>query len=902
MLAFPDVLNILQEGHCFDFLREEAEGTLEEIRREQPDAFSLLTDGALENIKTQYFDRMVLPYFHTFSKKLRGAAATYDAMESLMLRGDHPEALQKAANDVAQSLGKDAARTLRLENPLLRDCVDPIRQNFTKAQIRMLRDIENHKKQIEEVLLDGKSFKKIIALSGDSGDMHRHGRVVRRIDTDVGSFYYKPHDCRTDLLYRELVQTWFSDCTIAANAVCGEDCGFLEKMEFHPLSEGQTPGDYFRNFGMLSSLFHSLCSRDMNHENFLACGVYPVAVDLETILCPKARKEKKMEPIGEAEMPPAQQDLKNSVKYTAILPAYSFKEGMHSPLYDTGEGVACLPVLDGREFTVAGFEKDFTDGFSTGYDRIMKHRDEIYRIAERFRNIPIRYVMNNTRYYCIVRRDLYRNQCMQDVKARQKTLEKLEIPFVSRGRNVPEVIRYEQGCLMEGDIPYYCCRADGHDLCGEDLSELLYSGFFEKSALETLHDRLIRMSQEEKSFEMSWISASLRHAETKEPGNPSSFRKAEKPITTDEARKVIQKILSNLRDDRVAGSHGETFWYRVSDQIVREPDCGAVSTIADAVLFSEIAKVFVPDDTISQWIQEIRQSFLIQMRQNLQYWQSQQPVFLQSTLPLNDRTGIGALIRTMGAMNHAENQDADLLLNDLLRMIVQHHLFSDQTGRGGEAGLLLALSEFSSGRVWQEEDFGKSIRGCTDSLLHTAPPRIDDDARFALAMTRLGESLRNETYRKAASDAWERIRSAALSEGGWHDTYAETSWICPSGNNTAFIGLCAILAGKASGDLPEIALRAVLNEKAPKANDSLTEGNAMTALFLVQAFKAFNRQEWLEEAGRILGGMNQRMCQDHFDASFYRGTPGIGYATAEYLKARQKCGKDGAAGWFRSDT
>ncbi len=894
MINVRVLLNYMSEGHCLDFLREEAEDALGEILSRCPEAEGLLSDGAREAVRKQYADRMVMPCFQTLALKIQKAAAEYDVLEGIALKGDNPEAVRKAAADVGRSLGAEGGKLLRREAPMIQESAEAMRKNFIRSTVEMLRNILACSAEIGETLLEGRIPKRILGLSGDSGDMHRHGRVVRRVETDSGIFYYKPHDCLTDRFYGELVNAWFSDCTLAPKMVLGDGCGFAQEIRRSPLSPEQTPGDYFRNFGMLTALFHGIGARDMHAENIRACGAYPAAVDLETILTPRPGKMGQRQAREEFHLTAVDQDMNNTVLNTGVLPIWVYKVCLHSALHNMEPDGGALPFRDGQFFTVSGFEREFLEGFRTGYDRVLAHREEIRLLAKRYADIPVRYISNNTSYYFVLRQELFSKSSMAGPKERQRTLDKLEGRFTLRGLEPPEaVIRHEQKCLLEGDIPYYCVRADGRALCGEVPEEVLIEDYFDASAMEMLLDRLNRLSGDEMRLEEGWIRAVLRHVPLSEKKELSG-EKGRRPLPAAEARKLLEEIAGHLFDDRVEAGKGLFIWYSVNRNVEHEQSCGAVSLMADAASFCSFLPGLLP--SLRPRAEEIISSFLQQMEEFLEVSRRNSPDLLRRSLPLDGRTGLGALVRTLQTLSPGRRAAEDLL-RGLLRMIAENGLFHDCRGKGAEAGLLLALCamtprEGENGRAWKE-----CIRGCARSLLQSPPrERIGDDAESALALYRAGEILGEEKYLQSAREGWTRVQNAAVEGCGWHDTYAQTSWLSPLGQNTALIGLWALEAGDAAEGAAETALGILRGRKELLKNDSLTEGNAAWALFLMRAARKGGRPELLDEAGKILAGMAARRGGDglfacvpegirnSFDVNLFRGETGVGCVLAEYLK------------------
>ena len=126
----------------------------------------------------------------------------------------------------------------------------------------------------------------LLSLNASGADSHLHGQCALRVGTEGGVFYYKPRDSRLDRLYREITERFCPDDTRAPLAVCGEGFGFIECMKTAPVQSREEVSQYYEHFGALTALFRFLGTSDMHYENILACGVYPAAIDMETLFTP----------------------------------------------------------------------------------------------------------------------------------------------------------------------------------------------------------------------------------------------------------------------------------------------------------------------------------------------------------------------------------------------------------------------------------------------------------------------------------------------------------------------------------------------------------------------------------------------------------------------------------------
>jgi len=901
MFTIDDLLKLFHEEHCADFLHEEARQSLEEILAQSEGLPYALSPSAQNTIKKQYVDRMILPYAHTLAVKIMDAVRPYDFAEGLSLRGDHPEALHRAAADVSRALGPKAGERLRTEFPLLGECTMPMRQNFIDSQVEMLRNIGLYQSRIEETLFGGRHFTRILDFSGDSGDMHRHGRVVRKVVTDAGTFYYKPHDCRSDRLFAELVEGWFSDCTVAIKVVCGPDCGFAEEMKPAPLPKGATPADYFRNFGMLTALFHGIGARDMHQENIMACGVYPAAVDLETIFWPSEVARTETGKQSRKYVTETERAMKDNVLGTAVFPSWVHKAGMHSALHMTGDGIYCLPVMDGTAYPVTGYEQAFVEGFRTGYMRLLEHRDEILRMVESYHAIPIRYVKHNTSYYYVVRQHFLKNDCMKDRGRRQQVLDMLKAPYTQRGYTAPEsIIRYEQDCLRQGDIPYYCVRADGYALCGEFLTDPVEEDFFSKSPFDHLRERLNSLSPEELSFEEQWIFALLRHVPLAVEARPA-IRPADcEPLSEESCLTIAADILEELLKDRITGPDGTAVWHSITQMIESKENCGTVSHMAYAALYCSALWDIDSLAPLCPELHEVMKSFLDLMWDTLANWRRENPRLLKNKQMLDGLRGLGVLCGTLNALARCGFSEARGLLSELLGLMVSDAVYQNDVKNRCEAGILLALTMLDPEQISQRDTWKRCIRGFAETALAKGPcERIDDDAVYALAMEKAHAVTGEAKYLNAAKAGWKRVRDAFIPKYGWHDTYADNNWMSPMGNNTAWIGNLALQAGDDGVPVARLALEALDRTRDLLPVDSLTEGNAMTALFLLRASEVLGKPKLCTTAGRVLGAMascrraegvfhvTPAGIKSCFDVDLLCGTLGIGCVMIEYLKKRE---------------
>ena len=901
MQITPDAYQIiLRESGCFDFLREPAKAAAEEVLLACPEGAELLSDAAKQDLENCFCIRMEMVYIHPLITKLTQSDPAMSVAPVLESR----ERWMEAAVRTRDLLGQEAGAVLAEEYPLIGEYASKIRQNYINSQAEMLRRVAEKKNELSKRLFSGQQLGTIRSISGDLGDLHRHGRSVRRIVTDAGAFYYKPHDCSFEALYRELVTSLFSDCTLAPIVVCGDGFGFEEELKPRELESPEQASEYFYNLGMLVALFHAIGSTDMHGENIMACGVRPAAVDLETLVRGKISQAPSTGFPRLTPFSPAEDDLYYSVETVGILPNTVIKGAFMSALHrDFSSSNISLPRWQGKKLDIIGCEEVFLQGFQAGYDRALANRGQLAEMIREAEGMPVRYVARNTTYYFIMRSKLFQSDALAGIEGRNAVLKRLEVPFTKQ--NLPvlqEMVDYEARCLTEGDIPYYCTTVDGHALCGEDPSHVLRGGHWEKSAGEVALCRLERLSPREKAFETAYIRTRLDRAPLPESKAVECPALPEEAMTAEAVRTLCGELLSELERDSLSTASGATIWHSGILAIEKEPSCGMVTQQADAALYcalvlSEPSLAGIHGEAAGLAGQCLRQLDDFTRRLALESRE-----YLHNTLPFGLAFGMGGILLSAAEAAKAGLAGADALLERCLRLICEKELYRDRKRAGGEAQLVLALKALPG--AWASHITVPEIMTvCAGALLHREPS--DFPLEEALRAAALSEAYRvsgKVQFLKAADEAFRRVREAWLPHiSGWAEKKPAIAWLASSGGQEGGIALCAMIGedaapGGAALEVRDLALDSLAKEQALTRSDTLHDGNALSVLALIRSAEIPDRSGDFLHAGRLLNGMVSRrkengsfICsppgtRSFFDVSVCCGTLGVGCAAAAYLK------------------
>ena len=902
--------NALRKSRCTDFIRNRAEKAWQQIREGEPYAASLVSEEAKKCLADIYFLRMETVCFPALKAEIRDAVGQLDPVG--VLRGKPKEkAVLQAADAFYDTASGDVAACLTERYPLLREYFLQTHRNYTDSFISFFRAVAERRQEISERFFQGKQIRKILRLSAGGADVHRNGQSVIGVETDAGQVFYKPHDCGLDSLYHEMIQAWFSDCTKAAEVIEGDEYAFVSCLESAPVNTAEEAAAYFKHFGMLAALFHGLGSTDMHQENIIACGPYPACADVETILSPASG-------VFDGDVPDYSRShrfLAHSLMRTAILPVRDYMAPLTSPLYTTGEAAfPCLPELEGKLVSVQGYEDDFILGFREGYGRMLEHRDEILGMISRKRKSTLRCLLKNTRYYAILQNMLYQPEYLKDETARENVFKKLLIPYKNIARESDmNIVRYEWACLRRGDIPYFCTVLDGRDLCGESTRMIINRDYYSSSSRDITARFLSRLSEEEMQFELRLIRFFFAHAPVDEEEDREACTvREEAGQDTGLLYPEIQEIFLRLQDDMLYEADGSFFWLSSAVFSSAMDSCGNLAGLGDAgMLCAGLIQSRLPGAEKTKYL-KMADDICKEIGKELDQWDNPggETDKLYAVTSAGLYTGFGGLLCACGKMLSAGVPGANELCQRILQLILKYRLYLNpkMTVAEGIAGLVLGLSS-----VPQSPEADLCMRLCSEKLL---TDRKTANAGFskgwsgiAAALCAAYGRLNERRYLESAEDLFEKVRKAFDPRlTGWRDDSIKPVWMAGKEPYEAGIYIAAAAADTIIGakkearweehcqlpatlrEIKQMALTSMLKEDRLIWMDTPDQGNALTLLALIKAGE-------IKKAVSVFSAMLRRKkdkgeyttmppgVRSTFDASFWMGTGGVGYALAELYNA-----------------
>lgn len=800
--------------------------------------------------------------------------------------------------------------------PLFRGELEQSVARFDRWLEELLNRVEEHREEISREFFGGGDFGPITGFSADQADLHFHGRSAAVVQTKKGPFLYKPRGCGLDGFYYRLVERWFSDITYAPKAVLGQGYGFCEFISDERPTSPEDLSAYFANFGGLCALFQALGSSDLHYENFIAQSRYPVLVDVETLLTPSPKVFNDPEIFPDV---PAQQedfifDQNRSLYPSSLLPCLQGSTQM-SPLL-----ASPLPE-------VWGYEESFFRGFSKIYDRCIELRDQLGEFLREAGAFPVRRLLRQSSYYGKLLKRLYSPEALSGPKVRENLSDRLGEYFQHHGAGqLKPIADWEAECLREGDIPYFSCRGDGTDLLG--YGQVVTTGFFSQSPLGNARERLTRLSQREKQFELDLLRRSfelaLRPVPKEEQISLPAPEGAEQPIGKEEALAQAEEIFRQLRDRAVMSPCGEIGWY------VNEGDEGRFTyarpklfqgTAGLGIFFAGVYRASASAHLKSQ-ARELCQVILNQLCRHLEPLEKARKI-PEGILPLGLSDGAAGILKSLVVMGRCLG--AEVVRSALHRLIpllkkIRFAEYSQLDVISGAAGLIQVLCGYEELRTHPLAS--ELVKACADKLL--AAKTLESKSGYLLwdtlnlgrpvsgmghgiagigaSLQMAGAFLHREDCLQAARDAleWEH-RTYSKKLGTWPDFRGSSlgeQFMHGYCSGAPGIGLAMLLYEKwgETSFLQQKNLTQAYEacQRFPlQHRDHLCCGNSAAVDFLLEAGRRFGQKE--SSAGKRLAQMAVRkeklgqFCylppsyRDHFEPSLFYGAAGVGYELLRWV-------------------
>lgn len=418
--------------------------------------------------------------------------------------------------------------------PVLSRCIRERIECQIQYYVQVVQWFREDSDKIGELFFDGEIPGRITGIESGLSDLHNGGKEVLKICLENGKkLLLKPRSMENEQFFTRLLG-WISERTDSSQyhyrILSCRDHSWCEIVEYQSCESEQEIHQYYRRLGEQLFLSYLLGTSDIHAENLIACGAYPVIVDLEAL----ARSGKEIQ--AESAEDAIYSWIRESVIGTGILPFYVWnKEGegidgsaIHSKkgqklpfqipavaeeetsnMYITyREGVTSagrnLAWMKGKEETITAYVDDLLRGFSEAYQAVEKEKRSFQSVLEEGKGLKSRVVLMHTQRYAMLLNSSYHPSLLVDGADREVFLSS-----IGRGRRDREerIVREEIRALLRGDIPYFSSGMDEKSLyAGEEKCE---EAFFQRTAYSRILERLGGIGQSDRNKQCDLIRTSM---------------------------------------------------------------------------------------------------------------------------------------------------------------------------------------------------------------------------------------------------------------------------------------------------------------------------------------------------------------------------------------------------------
>lgn len=652
------------------------------------------------------------------------------------------------------------------------------------------------------------------------GDLHCEGRSVTVLVFDSGlRVVYKPKSLAVDVAFQALLRLFNSlgprhphrTLTVLDRG----NYGWVEFVEPKGCADDAEVARFYWRQGSYLALLYLTLAVDFHSENLIACGEYPVLIDLEGLFhhkFPKGAPETAYELTLNA--------LKDSVLATGMLPMRMFGKGDKGGVDLSGLGGAGgqefprpVPTVEGaftdtmhvvgRRFTtrelvnqprISGIPADprvhverIIEGFEESYILLADHKPEVAEALRTFADAEIRHLVRPTRRYGLFLQEGHHPDYLRDGLDRDQLLDKLWAEAEARP-TLKRLVTAEVRDLELGDVPMFTARPAERALW--DSRGHWIDDFFERDSLGVAMDRLSRMGPEQRREQVDLIRGTLVPPAGYARARPTSAEResATTPISGGPAPadclEAAVAIAEHLAERAVLGST-DVNWVGVSIESVRDETWQLSplnTTLYDGLSGMAIFFAYLGQATARADFMELSSRALSPVRQHIEFRD-----------PPEYPTGIGAFTGRAGhlyAVQHVATLtgDRELLRSTLAGLEQIRAQIAGDTALdllGGAAGCVAVLLGLH--QQLREPELLEAARECGEHLL-ASTTEVDGTlgwrnfaevpltgfshgaAGIVWPLLRLAEATGDPRYRAAARAGLDYERRFFVPElGNWTD-------------------------------------------------------------------------------------------------------------------------------------
>jgi type 2 lantibiotic biosynthesis protein LanM len=675
------------------------------------------------------------------------------------------------------------------------------------SSVEFLSRLDNDLSEIKSQFTGGQDPGKVIEILDHLSDVHNHGRTTKQLTFASGlKLIYKPKNLTVDAAFQNFLE-WINAqeklLPLKSFRILNRKThGWAEFIPSEPCRDLEEVNRYFIRAGMHLCLLHALGGSDCHHENLIACGEYPVIIDLENLLeLQPARQQEERRNADQL----GQEICKMSLLYTGMLPRLTFGDAgakgvdfssltggnaqipfrfsewvktetdemqLESAYRTLSSGPSRL-MLNDREVSTFAYLEKLEEGFREMYRFLLEFQTELWEkgLLDGLCEGEIRYLNRSTAEYSLILQKSLDPAYLKEGIDRSIYLDLLFRQLLFRDQeSFWKLVKAERRAMERMDVPYFTSGAKETVLISDRCDPV--ADFVMTPAADRLRDRLARLNEEDRNRQILFLRGSWS-IHTGSVAKSRSELKSDVPLLNRERLiETAAAIGESIKNLAIRSADGSVSW--IGAEFV--PDLNQFSIVPGGnslysgkpgiALFLAALDRIVPGEGYADLslgaLQTIRELF-----------RGKKAQFYMSMMGIGAMSGIGSICWSLLRVGELlRNQD---LIEDAVRigtMISQDRIASDRylDVIGGSAGTVLSLLALYS-RL-PDSALLKVAEQCGDHLLKQsvliAPGGrawrtiggemltgfAHGTSGYAYALFRLYEATEKEEYRNSALQAF----------------------------------------------------------------------------------------------------------------------------------------------------
>ena len=416
-------------------------------------------------------------------------------------------------------------------------------QDTVESEVCFWTEVMDHWQQEKAIIRArmkrGPEFEEIVEIEGNLADTHNNGRCVLQLTLGDGSkLFYKPRSTGNEQIYQDLLKWLYTSAGLDTYDYERIDMGshsWVEQVPYRSCKSREELQRYYQRIGIQLFLCYLLNIRDLHCENIIACGEYPVFIDLETGVGMRAGQEQLSTAKEKCQL-----ILQDSVLYLGILPimiwnasgnginvgAIGGRENQQVPMktphiakagtsdmhveyiYPKTRSYKNQAMLNDQYIDAGLFLDDIMKGFTEAYEMALGAKQELSERIIPYSGGKSRYVVRQTQRYTMLLQSSYHPDVMTDGGNRNMLFYNLYQEAQMRSARMHPVVENEVKSLLKGDIPYFYYRNTESSLFSSDGSE--FKDFFERTAMDGLRQKINDLDYSDLNRQVQYIKFAVQ--------------------------------------------------------------------------------------------------------------------------------------------------------------------------------------------------------------------------------------------------------------------------------------------------------------------------------------------------------------------------------------------------------